>query len=126
VPFGVGVAVVALATTGLVIARPWEEAAPSQTTVDSKSEEPVLPPGRPTVKATRTGDTLRFEWRYSAPLDSDTYQWRVTGTDQVATATEPSVEVTSPVGTEVCVEVKVVRYDGSYASLEWSEPGCGS
>jgi serine/threonine protein kinase len=125
-----GVVVVGMAVAGLLVARPWQAEAPTQESPVDSGETVIdegLPPGRPTVTGTRVDDqTLRFEWTYAAPLDSDTYLWRTTGSEQVQTVDEPTVEVTSSDAAQVCIQVKVVRYDGSYGDVAWSDPGCGS
>lgn len=85
------------------------------------------PPGTPTVTATRTGPrTLQFSWTYSASQPTDTFDWRATDGPQSGTATTPSVDVPDPSGTELCLEVRVVRVTGSDASVAWSPAGCGS
>jgi eukaryotic-like serine/threonine-protein kinase len=85
------------------------------------------PPGTPTVTATRTGPrTLQFSWTYPASQPTDTFDWRATDGPQSGTAATPSVDVPDPAGTELCLEVRVVRMTGSDASVAWSPAGCGS
>jgi eukaryotic-like serine/threonine-protein kinase len=85
------------------------------------------PPGTPAVTAERTGaDTLAFSWTYSAALPGDTFLWRATAGARSGVAKTASVRLADPAGTRMCIEVKVVRADGSDASVDWSPPGCGS
>jgi serine/threonine protein kinase len=131
-----GTVVLALAIGGLLIMRPWQQKAPQQpSNVDSLVEVGSgaggqgddLPPGEPEITATRVdAETLRFAWTYSARLDSDTFLWRTTNATQAQAISQPSVDVKSPPGTRVCVVVKVVRADGSYGTVAWSDEGCGS
>ncbi|GAA2968746.1 serine/threonine-protein kinase [Actinokineospora diospyrosa] len=86
----------------------------------------AAPPGKPVVTATRIDPTtLRFTWTYSAPLGTDSFLWRTEDRSRTATATAPTVDIAAPAGTPVCLEVKVVRADGSSASAVFSPPGCG-
>ncbi|GAA2394906.1 hypothetical protein Cme02nite_54940 [Catellatospora methionotrophica] len=132
-----GVAIVAVAAAGLLLVDrdptpPTTPAAVDETTGGADgggagSQGDSLPPGKPEITAVRVDDrTLRFTWTYSAPLDSDTYLWRVVASEQSKPVTEPAVDVPSPRGTEVCIVVKVVRADGSNGTVAWSDQGCGS
>lgn len=133
-----GTAVLVLAAGGLLVMRPWQRETPRQPSNvgsvgnvgdaggDAGGQGDNLPPGRPEITATRLDDqTLRFTWTYSARLDSDTFLWRTTNTDQAQAVKQANVEVKSLAGTRVCVVVKVVRADGSYGSVAWSDEGCG-
>ena len=83
------------------------------------------PPGTPTVTATRLDTTkLRFTWTYSAQLASDTFSWRTPDGKQSGIAKSASVDLPDPAGTELCLQVKVIRADGSHASVDWSPQGC--
>ncbi|HEU5332749.1 MAG TPA: serine/threonine-protein kinase [Actinocrinis sp.] len=85
------------------------------------------PPGAPTVTARRSdATTLVFAWTYSAALSSDTFVWRTADGDRTGTARSTSVALSDPAGRQLCVQVRVVRADGSDASVDWSAPGCGS
>jgi eukaryotic-like serine/threonine-protein kinase len=85
------------------------------------------PPGTPTVTATRVDPgALQFAWTYSASQATDTFEWRATDGPQSGTASTPTIEVTDPAGTELCIQVRVVRANGDDASFSWSPAGCGS
>ena len=85
------------------------------------------PPGAPTVTAHRTSaGTVVFAWTYSAELSSDTYLWRTTDGKSSGTTKSASLTLSDPGGTQLCVQVKVVRANGGDASVDWSTAGCGS
>jgi hypothetical protein len=85
-----------------------------------------IPPGVPHVRATRTGPTrLRFTWTYSARLRSDTFRWRTPDGTRSGIAKAPALELSDPVDTSLCLQVKVIRADGSHAAVDWSPRGCG-
>ncbi len=84
------------------------------------------PPGTPAVVAVRSGGSLHFTWTYSASQETDTYAWRTTDGSRQGTAKSPSLDLPDPAGRTLCVQVRVVRADGSDASAEWSPQGCGS
>lgn len=84
------------------------------------------PPGTVTVSATRTDSaTLHFDWTYSAALPSDTYRWQSSDGKRTGTAKTPALDLPDPAGTRLCIEIKVVRLDGSNGDPDWSQPGCG-
>lgn len=84
------------------------------------------PPGTPRITATRAGaGTLHFTWTYSAPLVNDTFAWRTTDTTRSGVVRTPSLDLADPNGVQLCVQVKVVRADGSNATTDWSPAGCG-
>lgn len=84
-----------------------------------------VPPGVPTVKAERVdAATVRFSWAYSAQLDSDTFTWRTQDGAAGGAVNEPVVVVPAVAGASSCVQVKVVRADGSNAATDWSPAGC--
>jgi hypothetical protein len=88
---------------------------------------PDVPPGPVTISARRLSDgQISFGWTYSAKLSSDSYLWRKAGTTQQHAVTTPSVAVADPKGTRLCLQVKVVRADGSNGSTDWSTEGCSS
>jgi hypothetical protein len=132
----IGVLLVAAATAGLVVWRPWAQGTSAKPSVvdthtslvcGAGDQGDCLPPGIPDVSVQRVNaTTLRFTWDYDAPLDSDTYLWRRTDSDTQQAVTEPVVDIVSPAGTRVCIVVKVVRADGSYGTVAWSPEGCGS
>jgi eukaryotic-like serine/threonine-protein kinase len=81
-------------------------------------------PGKPVITATRLGaGTLRFTWTYTEQQSGDTFTWRTTDGLKNGTATAPELDLAST--GVLCVEVKVVRADGT-TSPDWSEQGCGS
>jgi serine/threonine protein kinase len=100
-----------------------QETAPAQ---DAGAGGDLVPPGVPTVVAERADPShLRFTWTYSAPYDSDTFAWRTSDNAKNGVVDAPTVDVDAPVGTEVCVQVRVVRADGGNGTVEWSPAGCG-
>ncbi|HEX6359203.1 serine/threonine-protein kinase [Actinophytocola sp.] len=83
------------------------------------------PPGMPAITATRTGDgSVRFTWNYSAQLATDTFAWQTPDGGQHGTADSAELVLPGTAGTELCVQVKVVRADGSHGATDWSDPGC--
>lgn len=83
------------------------------------------PPGKPAVIVTRIdGKTLRFSWTYSAPQATDSFSWQTPDGSQVGTATTATVDIET--ADPLCLQVKVVRADGSNGTASWSEPGCGT
>jgi hypothetical protein len=86
-----------------------------------------VPPGTPTVTASRTGTgTVRFTWTYSARLANDTYTWQTADHQLSGVDKAPALDLPDPPGAQLCVQVKVVRADGSNATTDWSPAGCGS
>ncbi|MBS2964732.1 serine/threonine protein kinase [Actinocrinis puniceicyclus] len=84
------------------------------------------PPGAVTVTATRTGSaTVHFSWTYSAALASDTFRWQSSDGKRTGTAKTPALDLPDPAGIRLCVQIKVVRLDGSNGDPDWSQPGCG-
>jgi len=124
--------VVLAAVGGLVALRPWAGSPPPPGDAGAEVEIPdpanelfAGPPGRPAVEAERIDEqTVRFTWTYSNLLESDTYAWR-TDTGEEDTVDEPTLDLPVPAGVRVCVQVRVYREDGSYASATWSDYGCG-
>ncbi|MET9224348.1 serine/threonine-protein kinase [Lentzea sp. NPDC003310] len=88
--------------------------------------QPGSAEGKPVVSATRVNpQTLRFSWTYPSPQAGDTFVWQTNDELKTGTVGEPSVELSAS-GT-LCVEVRVVRADGSNAQeRDWSPEGCGS
>ncbi|MEV4512582.1 serine/threonine-protein kinase [Dactylosporangium sp. NPDC049525] len=100
-----------------------QETAPAQ---DAGAGGDLVPPGIPTVVAERTDPAhLRFTWTYSAPYDSDTFAWQTKDGAKTGVVDSPTVDVEAPAGTEVCVQVRVVRADGGNGTVDWSPAGCG-
>jgi hypothetical protein len=97
------------------------------TTATRSQPDDIGPPGSPTVTGTRVDpSTLRFTWTYSNPADTDTFLWQYADQSQKGRVEHPELVVQSPSGTQVCVQVKVVRADGRNAALTWSDAGCAS
>jgi eukaryotic-like serine/threonine-protein kinase len=132
------IAVLAVAGTGtaVLVGGSSTSAGPTgPSTVDNGDAVPQdagalgdnAPPGVPVVTASRPDPaTLRFSWTYSAPLASDTFSWRTPDGARSGTARTGTVDVADPAGTELCLQVKVIRADGSYATVDWSPKGCGT
>lgn len=84
------------------------------------------PPGPVAVTAARiSSSTLQFSWTYSDELANDSFQWQTEDGSQSGTAKTPTLALQDSAGVPLCLEVKVVRADGSNGSVEWSQPGCG-
>ncbi|HEV2638069.1 MAG TPA: serine/threonine-protein kinase [Actinocrinis sp.] len=84
------------------------------------------PPGPVAVTATRiSSSALQFSWTYSDELANDSFQWQTQDGSQSGTAKTPTLALQDSAGVQLCVEVKVVRADGSNGSVDWSQPGCG-
>ncbi|GIG57799.1 hypothetical protein Lfu02_21710 [Longispora fulva] len=125
-----GTGVLVLATVGVVVAvvlHGSDTAAPHRVLDEStgQSAGDDTPPGRPTVAVTRSDPAhLRFSWTYSAPQATDTFTWRTPDGARTGIAPKAVLDLDDPAGTELCVQVKVVRADGSHASADWSAAGC--
>jgi serine/threonine protein kinase len=128
-------AAIAAVVTGLVIitSGPPEPDAPTQPSAtrdvgpqDAGVPGADVPPGVPAITAGRIDDaTVRFSWTYSARLDSDTFAWRTqSGGGANGTADTPTVDIPAAAGSTICLQVKVVRADGSNATTDWSPAGC--
>jgi hypothetical protein len=83
------------------------------------------PSDKPVVTATRVNpQTLRFTWTYVGARSGDKFVWRTNDELKTGTVDVASVELSAS-GT-LCVEVRVVRADGSGANDQaWSPEGCG-
>lgn len=92
-------------------------------TQEAGAVEDSLPPGPVRITGTRDGDLVTFTWEYSARVDTDEFRWRVVGGES-GVASSPTTTVRAPSPDQVCLEVIVVRLDGSNATTEWSKPGC--
>ena len=69
---------------------------------------------------------LGFSWTYSNRADSDTFLWQYADGSQHGTTNTPALRVNSTGSAQICVQVKVVRADGTNAALVWSDPGCAT
>ncbi|OLR89799.1 serine/threonine-protein kinase [Actinokineospora bangkokensis] len=123
------VAVLAAVVTGVILFTGGGGGKSPSSTVAAppKVVQEDVPPGKPTLVASRVDPaTVRFTWTYSAQFSSDTYAWRTADGQRSGTSPTPVLTLPSPAGTPVCVQVKVVRADGSNASAEWSPQSCAS
>jgi eukaryotic-like serine/threonine-protein kinase len=84
-----------------------------------------LPPGTVSIAAHRSGNKITFTWTYDGALATDTFLWRVAGSDKTAASQKPTAVVSDKPGNQLCIQVKVVRADGN-GSHDWSPEGCGS
>lgn len=85
------------------------------------------PPGVAVVTAVRSGTgTLHFTWTYSAAQSSDTFRWQTPDGARHGVTQAAALDLPDASGTRLCVQVKVVRADGSDAQPDWSPEGCGS
>jgi serine/threonine protein kinase len=125
-----GVAVVGFLAFALVSA-PDEVGKPDVSRPAPPSQQAVaggdVPPGPPTITAARV-DTgkVKFTWTYSAQLANDSYSWQLADGSGHGIADAPELELQVPTGKTVCVQLKVVRADGSNAMTRWSEKGCSA
>jgi eukaryotic-like serine/threonine-protein kinase len=84
------------------------------------------PPGPVTVTATRVSPlAVQFTWSYSDELANDSFQWQTSDGLQSGVVPSPMLTLQDKPGVQLCIEVKVVRADGSDGSVDWSQEGCG-
>jgi serine/threonine protein kinase len=86
----------------------------------------VSAPGKPSITATRASSSdVRFSWTYANHVSGDVFRWQRVGTPTAVTGrtTQPQLTVAAAPGQTVCIEVEVVRADGSQAS-GFSSPVC--
>jgi hypothetical protein len=127
----IGAATVAFAVLAVGIALAAKGSPPPRpnTPVDVGSSQNAaldeLPPGAVTVTAARAAGKLAFTWTYDGAQAGDTFLWRVSGRPAETSATAPAVSLPDPPGTQLCIQVKVVRVNGG-GSPDWSPEGCGS
>ncbi|MEU0881439.1 serine/threonine-protein kinase [Lentzea sp. NPDC005914] len=83
------------------------------------------PSSKVAVNVTRVNPTtLKFTWTYPSPVAGDKFAWRTNDDLKSGTVESPSIELYAPGA--LCVQVRVVRADGSNASDNtWSPEGCG-
>ncbi|HML51649.1 MAG TPA: protein kinase [Propionicimonas sp.] len=84
-------------------------------------DQPMPPPGTPMVKCTRKSTLVRCSWTYSNALPDDQFEWRPAGSNQRIPTKKASVSFTSH--SPACIEVRVIRKDGSYVANDWTK-GC--
>lgn len=86
----------------------------------------VSAPGKPSITAARASSSdVRFSWTYANHATGDVFRWQRVGTPTSVTGrtTQPELTVAAGRGQTVCIEVEVVRADGSQAS-GFSSPVC--
>lgn len=84
-----------------------------------------VPPGDVAVTAQRIDSAdVQFTWSYSGALANDTFVWQTTDGTRSGVAQGARLSLRVPAGTHTCVQIKVVRADGSDGSGIWSPPGC--
>jgi serine/threonine protein kinase len=119
---------VVAAIVGFVLLSRGGESTPttgsSALSTTNAAAEDAIPPGPVTIKATRAGDQVTFTWDYSAKQEDDEYRWQVVGGAE-GTSTDPTTTVAAVSADPVCLQVIVVRIDGSSATKDWSKQGCG-
>ncbi len=126
---GGGVLLVALAAVvGFLLLSRGGDSTPTSaptalSTTDAMTED-ALPPGPVAVKASRADGKVTFTWDYTAKLETDEYRYQVVGGAE-GTTKEATTVVPAPSEAPLCLKVIVVRLDGSSATKDWSEPGCG-
>lgn len=83
------------------------------------------PSSKVTVNVARMNPTtLRFSWTYPSPAQGDKFAWRTNDELKSGTVEQPTIELYAPGA--LCIQVRVVRADGSNASDNtWSPEGCG-
>lgn len=84
-------------------------------------EQPVPAPGAPVVSCRRKSTTVRCSWTYSNALPDDQFEWRPAGSNQRIPTKRAAVSFTSQ--SPACIEVRVIRKDGSYVANDWTK-GC--
>lgn len=109
---------------GVVLSRPDQVSTASVADAPTDVAPPLvdaIPPGPVTVSGIRKGEKVTFTWDYSASRSADTYRWQSDG-GKKGTSTAARITITS--AKPVCLQVKVVRADGSNPALGWSPRGC--
>ncbi|MGW4209206.1 serine/threonine-protein kinase [Lentzea sp. NPDC004789] len=128
-PIYAGVAAVATAVIGTSAVLFLDDDSLPRSPQTAQPRNAASGPGGPTgeaiVNVTRVNPTtLRFTWTYPAPRADDTFAWRTNDDLKSGTVQTPSIELYAPGA--LCVQVRIVRADGSNASdTSWSPEGCG-
>ncbi|CCH74431.1 hypothetical protein BN11_4400001 [Nostocoides australiense Ben110] len=86
------------------------------------NDDATLLPGTVEVSGERRGERLVFTWDYAGLLESDSYRWR-TDDDREGVVSTPKLTLDAPNGERVCLEVLVVRANGT-STQEYSSPSC--
>jgi hypothetical protein len=125
---GAAVVVCALVVTGIIVSFSGSKQPPTVPISGASQNAAVneLAPGVPTITAKRSGGKLRFSWTYDSADATDTFLWRVSGADRSTVAKAPNVVISDKSGTQLCIQVKVVRSSGGFGTPDWSPEGCGS
>ena len=104
-------------------------AKPKPTVTDGGGDQNALvadqPPGAVTVTGVRSGKKIVFSWSYDGAQADDSFLWRTDGATKTTAVTQPTVTLDDPPGTQLCIQVKVVRANGA-GSPDWSPRGCAS
>jgi hypothetical protein len=89
------------------------------------TQDPVIgAPGVPTVTAQRVGKNVRFTWTYDNARASDTYSYKTSDHTTGTVKGARQKVLPDPSRKQLCLSVKVVRFDGSYASAPYSHAAC--
>ncbi|TWP50692.1 serine/threonine protein kinase [Lentzea tibetensis] len=125
---GASAAGVAAVTVGVILLSGNGASSGNSPAIDSGAQPNAAvdstAPGKPAITSTRLGaGTLRFTWTYANQEPTDTFTWRTTDELKTGTATAPTLDLAATGA--LCIEVKVVRADGT-TSADWSPEGCGS
>ncbi|MGB4916816.1 MAG: hypothetical protein WBO89_03810, partial [Propionicimonas sp.] len=81
----------------------------------------VLPPGPLEITASETSGRATFTWEYTRALDDDSFQWRKQGDKQSIPTTVKKVEIPVASSGPTCIEVRVVRANGTFADQSFKE-----
>lgn len=122
----VGIAVVAAiaAITWVVLTQPDPQRPDPTVTVTAPPpdvNQPLPAPGTPALTCSRKDATVQCSWTYANALPDDQFEWRPAGTDQRIPTKRASVSFASQ--GPACIEVRVIRNDGSYVPADWTK-GC--
>ena len=99
----IGAATVAVAVLAAGILWSAHGSPPAPTDPDARSAARTRPsttcrPGAVTIAARRTGGKITFTWTYDGALATDTFLWRLAGSDTTTAAKQPSVAVAGQTG----------------------------
>jgi hypothetical protein len=83
-------------------------------------------PGVPALQVSRVdANDVKFVWTYTNPEAGDSFRWRSASGTASGVVSTPVLVQKAVAGQAQCVQVQVVRGDGS-ASSTWSDPLCSS
>jgi serine/threonine protein kinase len=105
---------------------------PSTSTNSIAPQDPAnagedIAPGDVELAGKRVGPaTVKFTWTYSASRPTDTFAWRTRDGAKSGTVSTPELTVADATGTQMCIQIKVFRADGSNGSVSWSPATCVS